>query len=659
MKMSIDSFSADPNIPRASRHPNRRAAAANTIAQRIVTGRKRQRPSEAKPEGTNNSAGDVITENESLISAGYARRIIWNLARDVDDVFHNSFPIVKGRKDDVGWECSRFDVGAAIQEIIREKPFNASKVKWKGHIKCLLALWSICLGVEGELTDSIQQHDDGSEKTNGTGGNEQHLLKREMISPNAPFFSLLVDQILTKLRDILGDFGEHYNFIEDASYDTSDEPVLQWMCFTILLKEVVASVLFDDQHNEMQEMLRMFVDGGDLNVVDGIRSGLHALIVRQNDGTYQSVEKQQQLMAEDDQIFPFLNSYENGEAIVTAAATPSQLQTHRVLPPSCLSQCEISAIPLNSCDSVQSTFWYSGPPSSEELESLQTELIWLGPQHNTRRLMIMPVRGLVKNNKTEESKEETPEVDDKHDDEIIGIMKNRAFVIPLPPLDERKVLDALHGAAHDGETFVNSGDSGKESKAKSKKKQVPTENTGLTQKRLRSFKILSEAGLTPQNLPRLVENNPLVATECLLLILTSTEDNVEGSKNDYLSALASMDMSIHSMEVVNRLATHSAQARVVSKSDTQHRGKRRQQQVQQTQSKADEEIYQPILHPEYIHLYISTCISTCESMCYDRHMQNKSVRLVCVFLQSLIRNGIVSPEVSNLAIEFILETKFL
>ncbi|EED94175.1 predicted protein, partial [Thalassiosira pseudonana CCMP1335] len=129
------------------------------------------------------------------------------------------------------------------------------------------------------------------------------------------------------------------------------------------------------------------------------------------------------------------------------------------------------------------------------------------------------------------------------------------------------------------------------------------------------------AGLSPQNLPRLVENNPIVAIECLLLILGSSAEGNANNKNDYLSALAGMDMSIHSMEVVNRLATHSARG------------------------------------AQYIHLYISTCISSCESMSYDRHLQNKSVRLVCVFLQSLIRNGIVSAEdlfveVQSFCIEF-------
>lgn len=212
---------------------------------------------------------------------------------------------------------------------------------------------------------------------------------------------------------------------------------------------------------------------------------------------------------------------------------------------------------------------------SELLEYIHSELLWVTPTN--LRLILLPT-----------------DDDDQHSEgykQVLSLLQKKSFQAPLTPSEQRQVLETL-----------------------SRSKGGDSSDSDNDDQQQRSAKLIQESGLTPQTLPRLVEHNPLIAHEFLLVILSTAPDSVQ---NDYLSALVGMDMTLHSMEVVNRLANSST-----------GRG-------------------EPVLHPEYIHLFISSCIAGCENI-QDRHAQNRLVRLVCVFIQSLLKNKIVVVEVSVL-----------
>ncbi|CAG8451024.1 5600_t:CDS:2 [Diversispora eburnea] len=99
-------------------------------------------------------------------------------------------------------------------------------------------------------------------------------------------------------------------------------------------------------------------------------------------------------------------------------------------------------------------------------------------------------------------------------------------------------------------------------------------------------KLIYHCDFSPEKLPYLIENNSRVAVEALLQLKSSPQ------------------IGKSSMEVVNQLLTTFP------------------------------------LSPEFLHSYLSNCVHACEE-CRNRNIQDRQVRLICVFLQSLIRNNII------------------
>lgn len=313
-------------------------------------------------------------------------------------------------------------------------------------------------------------------------------------------------------------------------------------------------------------------------------------------------------------------------------------------------------------ESTSTTTSDEPPLLMDELErkALSQRLIWLYPTYPDLRYAWMPEPEY-------EDSEERKEKERRADmEEVVSILKSQAFQKPLPHDLEKQVLGALRSDS-------------------SKTSNVPPDGQGAhgssdemdSQKELFNrfaLEIVKECGLTPQSLPALVEKNPMVAIECLLLLLGGKGDSEvtrhkeendsqsgdrkhgkrpkkqvpkaslqnDPGRNAYIVALANMDLSLHSMEVVYRLATFTVNSTPDPSAEIQN-GKK-------------VNICRPLLHSEYINLYISNGIASCVTI-KDRNSQNKMVRLICVFLQNLMQNNIVNIqdirlEVQTFCVEF-------
>uniref|UniRef100_A0A914VPA9 CCR4-NOT transcription complex subunit 11 n=1 Tax=Plectus sambesii TaxID=2011161 RepID=A0A914VPA9_9BILA len=119
--------------------------------------------------------------------------------------------------------------------------------------------------------------------------------------------------------------------------------------------------------------------------------------------------------------------------------------------------------------------------------------------------------------------------------------------------------------------------------------------------------LVKRVNMSPEKLPKLVEDNPMIAVEVLYILIPTKEIST------YFEALVNMDLSVHGMEVVNRLTT------IVE------------------------------VPEEFLNFYVSHCIRSCEEIKNSPFTQNRLVRMVCVFLSSLIRNRLIS--VKDLYIE--------
>ncbi len=153
--------------------------------------------------------------------------------------------------------------------------------------------------------------------------------------------------------------------------------------------------------------------------------------------------------------------------------------------------------------------------------------------------------------------------------------------------------------------FITEKKSKKESKDPNKASATDNDDAYLKfRNSLEEFPQLAfECGLTTDNITSLITYDQFLSVD--LLSAMARLPNEQSKVNSYHSTIVHMERSLESMEVVNRLATKIK------------------------------------LPPMFLELYISGCIHDCKSEKNDKGERNRLIRLVAVFLNTLVRSNTI------------------
>ncbi|KAL5963063.1 CCR4-NOT transcription complex subunit 11 [Taenia solium] len=136
----------------------------------------------------------------------------------------------------------------------------------------------------------------------------------------------------------------------------------------------------------------------------------------------------------------------------------------------------------------------------------------------------------------------------------------------------------------------------------------PSQKEQLVQSISQNPSLLNGIGLPSESFPNLVNQNPMAASE----ILKALSPNPE--LESFLDVLSEMDVNVHSLEVINQIASHMP------------------------------------LPQKFILKCISNFITRCQST-QDKSSQSRLVRLVCLVIQAWVRNKILDITGNNILVE--------